>query len=344
MDKLKKIGFVLILTLAWISVLTFFIWTAGAIYYFAFLPKTVAAILAVLYLLGGIYLFFKVSPKRNWLSLAAVSILVLYLIGLLEQPKVDRDWDPDQTETPLITFADNHVTIENFRNNHYRTESDFDPRFETFEFELDRITDVWFMVQRFIELEGIAHTFLAFEVQTDEGPRFFSVSVEIRRERGEVYSPIQGMYRAYELIYVIGDERDLIGVRTVMRPNDRVYLYHTNATHKQAQDLFVEIANRANKLREEPEFYNSFLNNCANNLVSHAYKLIPEPINWMEPQALIPGYTDRFALAKGLIGEQGQSFEQISTESRIDELARKEGITEDFSLAIRKRKPSVDSN
>ena len=123
----------------------------------------------------------------------------------------------------------------------------------------------------------------------------------------------------------------------MMRPNDRVYMYPTNANAKQAQDLFVEIAERANKLREQPEFYNSFLNNCSNNLVSHAYKLTPEPVNWMDPFALIPGYNDRFALANGLIGERGESFEELSTRSRIDELAREVGITEDFSLAIRGR-------
>ena len=337
MDKLKKIGYGMTLSLAWISVVTFFLWSFGAIYYCPLLPKVVAIVLAFLFLLGGGYLFFKIKPKRNWLPLAAGAIGVVYLVGLLERPLVDRDWDPDQRETPWVTVKGNHVTIENFRNNHYRTESDFDARFETFEFELDQITQVWFMIQRFISVEGIAHTFLTFEVQTDAGPKFFSVSVEIRRERGETYSPIRGMYRNYELIYVIGDERDLIGVRTVMRPNDRVYMYPTNASKKQAQDLFVEIAQRANKLRKHPEFYNSFLNNCANNLVSHAYKLTPEPINWMDPLALIPGYTDRFALANGLIGEPGQSFDELSTQSRIDEIAREVGITENFSMAIRQQ-------
>ena len=337
MDKLKKIGFVLILALAWVSVLIFFVWTAGAIYYFAFLPRPVAGVLAVLFLLGGAYLFFKMKSKQTWLGLASGAIVVMYFVGLLEQPSVDRDWDPDHAESPLVTFTDNHVKIENFRNNVYRSELDYDARFETFEFELDQISNVWFMIQRFIEVEGIAHTFLTFEIETEEGSRFFSVSVEIRRERGEVYSPIRGMYRAYELIYVIGDERDLIGVRSVMRPNDRIFMYPTNATEKQAQDLFVEIANRANKLREQPEFYNSVLNNCANNLIVHAFKLTPEPINWMDPSVLIPGYTDRFALAKQLIGKPGQSFEELAEESRVDQLAREEGITENFSWAIRRR-------
>jgi len=337
-NKLGKIGFVLILALAWTSVLVFFVWTAGAIYYFSFLPKLIAVTLAIIYLLGGIYLFWKLKPKRKWLKIAAFSIVAMYLVGWIQQPSSDRDWDKDQAKSPLIVFDGNRVSIQDFRNNHYRSESDFDARFETFDFELDQITGVWFVVQRFIELEAIAHTFVTFEVQTGDGPKFFSVSIEIRREKGEVYSPIQGMYRAYELIYVIGDERDLIGVRTVMRPNDRIFMYPANATAEQAQGLFVEIANRANKLIERPEFYNSFLNNCNNNIVHHAYKLTPEPVNWLDPRVAIPGYTDRFALSKQLIGEPGQSFDELSSQCRIDELARAEGITDDFSLAIRKRK------
>jgi len=42
----------------------------------------------------------------------------------------------------------------------------------------------------------------------------FAPSVEVRREVGETYSPLKGVYRNYELTHVIGDERDLIGVRT----------------------------------------------------------------------------------------------------------------------------------
>ncbi len=320
---------------AWCSILFFFFWTVGEIYYFAFLPELVAAFLAVVYLIGGFYLLFK--TKRDWLPIAAASIVILFLFSLIQWPSSDRDWDPDQARMATVSIEGNDVSILQFRSNEYRTESDYDVNFGDFNFPLDQLTDVWFLVQRFTAIEGLAHTFLTFQIQTSTGPKFFSVSVEIRREAGETYSPIRGMYRQYELIYIFGSEEDLVGVRTVMRPNDRVYMYRANATPKQVQTLFREIAGRANQLGESPEFYNTFLNNCTNNIVRHTYQLTPDPISWLDPRIVLPGYSDRFAHAKKLIGRDGQTFDNLVLESRIDQKARRHGLeASGFSAAIRK--------
>lgn len=333
MEKTKKVVRWLLLGLAWSSVLLFFVWTVGEIYYFTLLPPKIAGILGFAYLLSGIYLLFK--WKANWLPIAATSIVLLFLIALIQRPSNQRVWDPDQAEMARVSIEGNEVLIQDFRSNEYRSESDYDAHFGEFAFQLDQLTDVWFLVQRFTALEGLAHTFLTFRVQTPDGPKFFSVSVEIRRELGEIYSPIQGMYRQYELIYVFGSEADLIGVRTVMRPEDRVFMYRANATPAQVQKLFVEIADRASGLHQSPEFYNTFLNNCTNNIVWHTYQLTPEPINWLDPRIVLPGFSDRFAFAKKLIGQPGQTFEELAEESRIDEKARLHGLKPGFSAAIR---------
>ena len=66
---------------------------------------------------------------------------------------------------------------------------------------------------------------------------------------------------------MIGDERDLIGVRTVMRPEDRIFMYPVNATPEQVQRLFCNIADQTNELAEQPEFYHTVLNNCMNGIL-----------------------------------------------------------------------------
>ena len=43
------------------------------------------------------------------------------------------------------------------------------------------------------------------------------MSIEARKERGEGYSTLGGFFKQYELVYIAGDERDLIGVRTTYR-------------------------------------------------------------------------------------------------------------------------------
>jgi len=333
--KLAQFGRRLFFSLLWMCVVIFFVWSVGAIYYLTWLPWIIRAPLSAGYFVGAIFLWRKLPNKRRWLSFASASIVAIYLVTLTQRPANDRDWVAEQVRMPAITVNANHVQIRNFRHTTYRSETDFDPEFRDFDFKLDELDNVWFLVQRFTALDGLAHTFISFGLKTDDGPKFFSVSVEIRREKGEVFSPIRGLYRQFEVMYVVGDERDLIGVRTNIREADRVYMYRVNATPEQVRKLFLEVADRARKLETEPEFYNTMLNNCTNNIVSHTYKLTPEPINPLDPRIAIPGYSARFAYAMELIGNQEQSFAELQAQCRIDEVAKRAGITVNFSLDIR---------
>ena len=292
-------------------------------------------LLSLAYVIGAVILFVRMKNRTKWLSLVAASIGVVYLVTLAQRPSVNRDWATSQETTTSVRIDDGHVMIDGFRHCDYRSETDFDVHYKPFEFDIDQIESVWFLVQQFSPLEGLAHTFISFGLATDEGPKYFSVSVEIRREVGEEYSPIRGLYRQFELLYVVGDERDLIGIRTVIRNQDRVHMYRVNATPEETQRLFVDVAQRISKLERDPEFYHTFLNNCTNAIVFHTYDLTPEPINWMDPRIVMPGFSDRFAYSRGLIGREGQSFDELRKESRIDGRAKQIGLTEDFSVRLR---------
>jgi Domain of unknown function (DUF4105) len=322
-------------TLAWSSVGTFFFWSTGAIWYLDFLPNRLAAVLATAFLIAGVAVFYRLKNKSQWLTIGAVAVLAVYLVTLIQRPANERDWDPSQQLATRVQLHDQHVRIDGFRHCVYRSESDYDVHYQSYEFDLDQLTAVYFLVQRFSALEGLAHTFISFQLQTPDGPKYFSVSVEVRREVGEVYSPLRGLYRQYELLYVVGDERDIIGVRTVMRKEDRVHMYRVNATPQDVQQLFVDVAQRINKLADQPEFYHTLLNNCTNGIVFHTYDLTPEPINWLDPRIVIAGYSDRFAFSQRLIGDGQQSFEQLRAESRIDERAKRIGLTPEFSAGLR---------
>ncbi len=320
----------------WGTVCGFFLWSCGGMCYLPYLPNWLTGVLAAGYALGGLYLLFRTRPKRKWLIYAAVGAVAVYGLLLLHRPTHDRDWAADHSRMPHIEIAGNSVTLTEFRQFRYRSESEYTPDWNTEKFELDDISAVWFGVQRFTTLEGIAHTFLSFRADTERGPKFICVSVEVRREKGESWSPTRGFYRQYELIYIVSDERDEVAMRTVHRPNDRVFLFPVNATAEQAQMLFAEVAERVNRLETEPEFYNSFFNNCTNNLAVHTNRLNPE-ISILDRRIMIPGYSDRFAFAKGLIGDGSETFRQMRGRCRVDEIARQFGDRDGFSLAIRRR-------
>lgn len=328
-------GALLIATL-WFIVLVLFAWSVGAVYFFRLLPRFLTAPLALLYLVAIVYASTRIKPLGRWRQLLAAGVVVVYLSCLIQRPSNDRQWAADNAVLPDVLVSGDTVSIRGLRHSVYRSETDSDVRYRDYEFQLADLQQVWFVVQRFTTLEGIAHNFLTFSVAGADGPEYFSVSVEIRREEGESFDPVKGLYRQYELIYVIADERDEIGSRTVLRPDDRVFLYPVNASPGQVQELFVDIVDRMQLLRERPEFYHSLANNCTNNIANHAYKFTPLPISSLDPRILAPGFADRLAFAKQLIGQPGETFQAMQQRCRIDVLARKVGITDDFSADIRR--------
>lgn len=325
----------LVQCILWCSVVCGFVWAVGAVWFFTLLPGWFSAGLTFVVVIG-LALVFRHEPNRRFIrQVLALAIVSIYAMHLLQRPSGDRNWAADNAKMPTVQIDGNNVSISDFRSKIYDGGSEADVLYGPFNFQLSQVDQAWFVVQRFTAVEGIAHNFLTFRINDGKSPRYFSVSTEIRREVGESFSPVAGLFRQYELIYVIADERDQIGMRTVPRPDDRVFLYPVNATPEQLQQLVVDIAARVNKLRETPEFYHSLLNNCTNNIVLHTYKLTPEPINWLDPRIVAPGYADRVAYAWHLIGDPSQSFDQLQKKSRIDKVARRSGITDDFSERIR---------
>ena len=327
----------------WLIAFLFFVWSIGAIYYWPWFPVQINILLLLAYLAIVARLLWKTESNWSGRSTILACSVAVFICTIMIRPSKDRIWAKDHQKVADVEISNGLVTINNFRNSVYRTELDYDPVFESRQFPLESLNSVWLIVQKFTASEGLAHVFLSFGLKPGNDLDFFSISVEIRREERESYSPIRGLYRTYELTHVIGDECDLIGVRTVHRLNDRVFMYRINASEKQTQELFLQFAKRIESLRETPQFYHSLLNNCANGITGLTYELTPEPINWLDPRIVLPGYSGQFAFEHGLIGNRKKTptFESLAAKSRIDLLARQHGIAKGFSEAIRPRVESA---
>ena len=320
----------------WCCIFLFWLWAVGAVRFHRWLPEEVGLILATLMVVWAIVLAICVERFPIWFCYIAGMATTVWLLSFLQQPSHERDWDENQVRLASIETEEESIVVQNFRSTHYRSETDFDVNYGDISFDMSQLEKVWLIVQRFTQNEGLAHVFLTFEIANPDGAsQFMAVSVEIRCEKGETYSPIRGLYRQYELNYVFGSEEDLLGVRTVMRPDDRVYMYPVNATPLQVQRLFANIADRTNEIGKRPEFYHSLLNNCMNGVLEHTYELTPEPISWMNPKVVLPGYSGKLAFEKGLIGDGGD-FEEFQQRCRIDKVAKEFGIKPGFSLEVRR--------
>jgi hypothetical protein len=246
-------------------------------------------------------------------------------------PSNVRQWEPDQAAQPWAEIDGDQATIHNIRNNVYVSKDHYATRHYDKTFDLKGIQTVDFIVVPFDWMPALAHTMLSFGFAGDE---YVAVSAEIRKEVGESYDPLKGLLGQYELMYVVGDERDLIALRSNYREDD-VYLYRTKATPEQAKALFLDVFQRVNKLKNEPEFYHTVTNNCTTNIAQHVNHLSPSRVP-MGLRLLLSGKSDRLAYDLGLI-DTTQPFEVAKQQARITEVARANGERADFSQQIRLR-------
>ncbi len=246
-------------------------------------------------------------------------------------PSNDRNWAADMAQLPYAEIAGSQATIHNVRNCDYRSADNFDVHYVDRTYDLDKLDSVDFIVMPFADHPELAHTMLAFGF---EGKEFIDVSVEIRREEGEAFSASGGFVRQFELMYVVADERDAIRTTTNQLLRD-VYIYRTVATPDQARALFHSVFRRANKLRYEPEFYNTITNNCTTNILNHVNEIATNKIRYSY-QILLPGLADKLAYDRGLLVKHG-TFEQTKAYARVNEEAFAHRDDPDFSIEIRRR-------
>jgi len=245
------------------------------------------------------------------------------------RPSNDRNWLPEQVLLAEIAFEGDTVDIRNVRNVRYRSTTDYDVRHMDTQYDLGQLESVWFIVEPFAAWDGAAHTFVSFGFADG---RYLAVSVELRKEVGEDFSPVRGLFRNYELIYVIADERDVIGLRANHRHDD-VYLYPMRADTEAMRAMLQDILESAEDLRHHPRFYNTLTQNCTTTIVDHVNAVIPQTIPFSY-KIIAPGYSDELAHELGLIDTE-LSLDALRPHFRINEAAAAHADAEDFSLRIR---------
>jgi hypothetical protein len=274
----------------------------------------------------------KVPPARETFVRPVWLLVTLALSTGCQtiSPSNYRGWSADQTVTSRAEFSGDRVTVRNVRNCRYLATDTYLLDYEDRTYDLAEVESADFIVVPFRGLPILAHTMLSFGFS--DGRRL-AASVEIRRETGEAFAAWKGSLRQYELMYVLGDERDLINLRTTHRGDD-VYLYRTTATPAQARGLFVDVLQRANELAERPEYYDTLTNNCTTNIARHVNRLDPQRVPY-SVFVMLPGLSDAFAYDSGLIERQG-TFEETKQRASISAVARNHATSQDFSQAIRR--------
>ncbi len=319
-------GAVLVLLTAW----------AAAACYFDVRTPWLRAPLGGLYLLAvlAIWVVVKRRGRAVLATLAAVGCVLTWWLSL--RPSNDRHWQPDVAVLPSAEVDGHRVTVHRIRNCEYRTPTDFDVRHYDRTFDLDDLRAVdLFMV--YWGSPHMAHTMVSFGFRDGA---YLCFSIETRKELGEDYSAVKGLFRQFELTYVAADERDVVRLRTNYREGEDVYLFRLNATPEQARKFFLSYIATMNELVREPRWYNAVTDNCTLGIRLQRAVSDRAPWDW---RMLVNGHADALLYERKMIATT-LPLPEAKRLAYVNPRARAARAEEDFSQAIRNGLPGFESS
>ena len=228
-------------------------------------PKFISPILSICFPIASVILLLSLKDLTKSLKIFAASCAGIMLFYLSISPSLNRDWVEDVKVLPEIEIDGKNVKIKNYRNFTYSSNHEFQKNYEEKTYNLDELEGTDFIISYWDGYRSIGHTFVSFRFK-NRPP--LCISVEVRKEKGEKYKPLDGLFKQYELIYVIGDERDLISLRTNHRAEE-TFLYPLNLDQAQSKAFLLSLLEGAKELQNSPKFYHSLDQNCTTTLVKH---------------------------------------------------------------------------
>jgi len=309
-------------------------WAAAAVYFSNLPTQFLRLILSILFPCIVTAIFWRVHPFGR-ASLFFLSLFGLVLIWwLLIPPSNNRQWHP---MSEVLCYADingDDVTIHNIRNFDYRSVTDFTPQYYDKTFSLSSLKTV----DLYLIYWGptlIAHTIMSFGFG-EQG--YVCISIETRKEVGEEYSATKGFFKQYELIYMVGDERDLVRLRTHIRGED-VYLYRLKTEPQVIRNVFLDYFKHINRLNEKPKWYNALTHNCTTTIRGHALPHTENrPLDW---RMIINGFLDEMLYERKEV-DTSLPFAELKKQVYINDKAVALDINEDFSFQIRRGLPGME--
>ncbi|WP_251975880.1 Lnb N-terminal periplasmic domain-containing protein [Salinicola avicenniae] len=296
-------------------------------------------------LLGSAALLAPVWRRRYpRLALALRLTFVAALIAIVAwwqrlEPSNDRDWAPDVAHQLSFERDGDRVRLHNVRDFAWLTPETATPRWETRDYNLDALSSVDMIVSYWMG-PAIAHTLVSFGF--DDG-RHLTFSVEIRRERDEAFSISGGFFKQFEVNLIAADENDILRLRSNVRHED-VYLYNVGLPAAARRELFLAYLEEAERLQQEPAFYNTLTSNCTTivfNMVDKIVSGLPKDI-----RLILSGYLPEYVYEVGGLNTR-QPLEVLRERGYINPRAQAVPYaagSRTFSRAIRQGVPLANGD
>ena len=296
-------------------------------------PRMLAALLWMLFhgvLLERLWGGYWFAALLLWLP----AVLVLMLWWRSIRPLGNLDWADELQHISTGEIDGDRLQIHNLRNFDWRTEQDYEVRWESREYDLSQLVGVDMLLSRWGR-PGIAHVLVSFGF-TDG--RHLAFTVEVRRQRGEKFSEIGGFFKQFELCILACDERDAVRLRTNVRGED-VSLYRVRLKPPACRQLLMAFIEAGNQLDRQPRFYNTVTANCTTLVFNMMRRIFPRlPLDF---RLLLTGHLPSYVESVGgLI--PGYSLDSLNRLGQITARAHKADRDPQFSRYIREGVPGWD--
>ncbi|HSV57997.1 MAG TPA: DUF4105 domain-containing protein [Variovorax sp.] len=295
-------------------------------------PAWLSTALAASYALGTLAILLWLRPLAWAFAACGLAFVALLIWWSSIRPSNEGDWQADVARLPHVELRGEQLIVHDIRNFEYRSESDFTPRYEDRIYDLSALRGVD-VVMSYWGSPAIAHTIMSW--QFDNAPPL-AVSIETRKRKGQEYSAVKGFFKQYEIIYVVADERDVVGLRTNHR-GEQVYLYRLKSTPALSRAMLLDYVDSINGLVERPQFYNALVDNCTTSIRRHREHVDPDapPFDW---RLLANGYLDQRLYERSIV-DTSLPFAELRSLSHIDGKAKAAQRDPAFSERIREGLP-----
>lgn len=321
-----RLARVLLFALAWPVALLFALWTFGALWFDLPAGNAPAAVLFPV-ALALLWIRVKGAPRKLAATFAACLPVLAWWLTL--RAPLDADWEPNLSRTGWAEINGDRIIVHNVRDTLYPgTETDASPRWETRTYDLSKLTGV----DLFLNYWGVrwmAHPILSFQFE-DAPPLCFSI--EIRKQNGQAYSALRGIYRQYALIYIPATEADVIKLRSHVR-SEEVFHYPLTYPPETARGMLLGYLEKLNTLHDEAKWYNAITMNCTTSIRAHTPPDRRAPWDW---RILINGFSDEWLHERGLIDSGGKPFPEFRASRLINPADPALADPETFSKALRR--------
>lgn len=278
----------------------------------------------------GVLIFVRSHRRARILALAMVGVVAVWYFTIF--PSNDRRWVPEHAKLATASVNGNLVTLHDYRVMEPGPDGKLVESYVSRTFDVNKITRAD-LIMSYWGPKRIAHALVSFEFSDGQ---YVAMSIEVRRrESQKKFDMVTSLFRNFELIYIVGNERALIG-GGILSPTHRLFLYRTNISPQRAQALFMRYVTKINSLAVHPEWYNAITDNCTTGIYLHLREIPPPPR--FNIFILLNGYLPEHAYQQGHL-DSSMPWEELNKLCDIKEAGLAAYDSPDFSKLIRVRVP-----